>query len=65
MKDEAIKGLSQAERKDVFLALVEAQDGGLPVARSRQRVAKRFGLSEQQILGIEREGIEGKWPPLG
>jgi hypothetical protein len=57
--------LPQAERMEVFLALVEAQDRGMTVAGSRQAVARRFGLGEQQVQRIEREGIDGNWPPLG
>jgi hypothetical protein len=60
----AEKALSQAERMEVFLALVEAQDEAMSVARSREVVAKRFGVSERQVRRIEREGLDGDWPPL-
>ncbi len=56
--------LSQEERMEIFLALVKAQDE-MPVVRSRKVVAERFGVSEQQLRQIEREGLEGNWPPLG
>jgi hypothetical protein len=63
---------TEAQRKEVFLALVEAQDRLLPatrdrrltLAQSRQVVAERFGISEGQIRQIEQEGIDGDWPPL-
>ncbi len=58
------KALSQEERMQVFLALVEAQDGETTVAQSRQAVAERFGVTEQQVRQIEREGLDGNWPPL-
>ena len=61
----ADRPLSEAERKEVFLALVEAQDREMTVAGSRQAVAERFGLSEQQVRRIEREGLDGNWLPLG
>jgi hypothetical protein len=61
----ADRPLSQAERMGVFLALVEAQDREMTVAGSRQAVAERFGISEQQVRRIEREGLDGNWPPLG
>jgi hypothetical protein len=64
-RQEADRPLSQAERKEVFLALVEAQDREMTVAGSRQAVAERFGLSEQQVRRIEQEGLDGNWPPLG
>jgi hypothetical protein len=51
-------------RKEVFLALVEAQDQNISVKDSRADVAKRFGLTSTQVQIIEREGIDGQWPPL-
>jgi hypothetical protein len=58
------KPLSEEQRKEVFLALVDAQDHDMGVAQSRQHVAVRFGLSEQQVRNIEREGLDKGWPPL-
>lgn len=57
--------LSEDLRKEIFLALVEAQDGEMGVAESRSAVSERFGVSEDQVKQIEREGIEAQWPPLG
>jgi hypothetical protein len=57
--------LSLEQRMDVFLALVEAQDRNLSVAQSRKEVAERFGISEQLVRQVEREGLDGNWPPLG
>jgi hypothetical protein len=51
-------------RKEIFLALVTAQDGGTPVPASRQAVAAKFGLTEADVVRIEREGSEAGWPPL-
>ncbi len=51
-------------RKAAFLALVEAQDKGAAVAKSRRAVAKQFGISEEQVSKIEKEGLEKEWPPL-
>ena len=62
---DADKPLSLDERKAVFLALVEAQDAAMTVAQSRKTVAERFGLGEGQVRRIEREGLDGGWPPLG
>ena len=62
---EADKSLSLEQRMEVFLALVEAQDGRMTVPESRKATAERFGLSEQQVRRIEREGLDGDWPPLG
>jgi hypothetical protein len=55
---------SEARRKEIFFALVEVQDQDVGVARSRQVVAQRFGVSEQQVRQIEQEGLDQEWPPL-
>jgi hypothetical protein len=55
---------SEERRKEIFLALVEAQDRALSVAESRKQIAERFGVTESQIRQIEREGLEEEWPPL-
>ncbi len=51
-------------RKKIFLALVNAQDQNLEVGQSRKLMVERFCVSENQVLEIEREGIENQWPPL-
>ena len=63
-KHEANKVLSQEKRMKIFLALVEAQDGGMTVVGSRKVVAERFGVSVLQVQKIEQEGMDGNWPPL-
>ncbi len=55
---------SDARRKEVFLALVTAHDGEMPVAQSRNEIAQRFSITEAEVARIEREGLDGKWPPL-
>jgi hypothetical protein len=50
-------------RSALFLALVEAQDQGVPVPQSRRFIAERFDVREAQIRAIEREGLENDWPP--
>lgn len=56
--------LPEDRRKEVFRSLVEAQDQEMTVQQSRQLVAQRFGLSEAEVRQIEREGLDGLWPPL-
>jgi hypothetical protein len=56
--------LSEEERRSIFLALVEAQDGDRGVVKSRKEVAKRFGITDSQLRKIEQEGIDAEWPPL-
>ena len=56
--------LPEERRKELFLALVDAQDHDMPVAQSRKAIAQRFGVSEDQVRQIEREGLDNNWPPL-
>jgi DNA-directed RNA polymerase sigma subunit (sigma70/sigma32) len=65
MVDHPEKTLSDEQRKAIFLALVEAQDRAISVAQSRKVVAEQFNISEQRVRQIEREGLDGNWPPLG
>lgn len=58
------KRLPEERRKEVFLALVEAQDGDLGVPESREAVARHFDLSVAEVREIEREGLDAAWPPL-
>lgn len=51
-------------RQSIFLALVEAQDGGLSVKDSLVDVAQKFSLTVDEIKNIEREGLANQWPPL-
>ena len=56
--------LGEPQRKEIFEALVNAQDRAMAVAQSRQLIAERFGLTESQVRQIEREGLDHHWPPL-
>ncbi len=51
-------------RKEIFQALVDAQDQEMNVAQSRKFIAERFGVTENQVRQIEREGLDRQWPPL-
>jgi hypothetical protein len=61
---QAEEPLTEPRRKEIFLALVDAQDHEMTVAQSRKLIADRFGLAESQIRDIEREGLDNQWPPL-
>jgi 2-hydroxychromene-2-carboxylate isomerase len=56
--------LAETHRKEIFQALVEAQDQKMSVPQSRQAVAERFGISQKHLVAIEREGLDKEWPPL-
>jgi hypothetical protein len=57
--------LTEQQRKAIFAALVAAQDSGVDVAQSRDLVATQFGVTPEQVKGVEREGLTNEWPPLG
>ncbi len=63
-QDQDRKPLSEDHRKEIFLALVDAQDHEIDVAQSRRLVGQRFGISEGQVRQVEREGLDRRWPPL-
>lgn len=56
--------IPETRRKEVFLALVDAQDHEMTVTQSRKLIAEKFSLSEHQVREIEREGLDRQWPPL-
>jgi hypothetical protein len=56
--------LSEEQRREIFAALVAAQDGRMGVVKSRKEVAQRFGLTDRELRRIEEEGVDGDWPPL-
>jgi hypothetical protein len=56
--------LSKTRRREIFLALVDAQDRKMGVLESRRWIAKRFRVSDRQIRRIECEGLDRQWPPL-
>ena len=59
------KRLTVQQKKEIFLALVAAQDTGLiTVAQSQEHVAQEFDITEAQLRQIIEEGLEKEWPPL-
>jgi hypothetical protein len=40
----------------MFRLLVVCQDYGMSVREAREMIGRRFGLDEQQVRGLEREG---------
>jgi hypothetical protein len=56
--------LPEMRRKDIFRALVQAQDGGMSIEESHRYVAERFGVTEGQVRQVELEGVEIDWPRL-
>jgi hypothetical protein len=64
MPDTNDQQLTEERRKEIFFALVAAQDHDVGVANSRKQIEERFGVSEAQVRQIEREGLQNQWPPL-
>jgi hypothetical protein len=56
--------LPEARRREVFEALVKAQDRGMSVEWSRRTIAESFQVTPQRVAEIEREGLDNDWPPL-
>jgi len=59
-----LRELPEAERREIFLALVEAQDREPSVAKSREEISERFHITANQVRQIESEGVDNSWPPL-
>jgi hypothetical protein len=56
--------LSEPRRREIFEALVDAQDHDMTVAQSRKLIRERFSVTESQLRQIEEEGLDREWPPL-
>ncbi|VTR95506.1 unnamed protein product [Gemmata massiliana] len=64
MSDEA-EVLTLERRRELFAAVVAAQDEGLSVWDSRELIARRFGVDVEVVREVENEGLNRKWPPFG
>jgi hypothetical protein len=59
------KRLTLQQRREIFFALVAAQDSGtMSVSESRQHVINEHKITDVQLRQIEEEGLEKEWPPL-
>jgi hypothetical protein len=58
------QSLPEDRRREIFLTLVQAQDGGTAVAQSREATARQYGVTPQVVKAVEREGLDSGWPPL-
>jgi len=56
-----LRELPEAERREIFLALVETQDREPNVAKSREEISERFHITANQVRQIEAEGLENGW----
>lgn len=60
-----VSELAELRRREIFVALVAAQDEGLSVRESRATIARRFEVDVGTVTEVEDEGLDGKWPPFG
>jgi hypothetical protein len=58
------KRLTIQQRKEIFHALVAAQDSIHNVRKSYEMVTEQFEITENQLRQIEDEGLDKEWPPL-
>jgi hypothetical protein len=54
-------GIPEYIRQRMFHLLVTAQDMEMSVAESRRMITDKFGVSEDQVRRIEREGMQRGW----
>ena len=47
----------------IFKLLVAVQDSGVGVRKSRAHISMEFGLTPEEIVAIEEEGVARSWPP--
>ena len=59
-----LRELHEVDRREIFVRVVGMQDGGATVGDVRASVAAKYGLSADDIVEIETEGISKQWPPL-
>ena len=52
-------------RREIFAALVAAQDTAKSLHEAKQGIVARFGVTWQVVDQVEREGLDKGWPPLG
>jgi hypothetical protein len=64
MPEKQVEQLTEEERREIFKALVEAQDQAVGVEESRKLISERFGVPSDQVCLIEKEGLKEEWPPL-
>jgi hypothetical protein len=56
--------MTDDQKKEIFEALVAAQDEKLSVADSRAHIAAKYELTVEQVKEVEELGLKKRWPPL-
>ena len=62
--ENEVATITVEQRRAIFRAVLDAQDAGASVAKSRGDAARQFSVSVDDVKAIEEEGLERQWPPL-
>ena len=65
MDHAGTEAMNTERMQDLFRELVDLQDSGTDVKRSRSTVAANYKVELAEVMEIERRGISERWPPLG
>jgi hypothetical protein len=65
MREELVMELAEEQRREMFAALVVAQDKKMGVKESREAIAGQYGVDVKTVCKVEDEGVENNWPPFG
>jgi len=59
------KRLTLTQRREIFHALVSAQDTHtMSIPDSKRHVTQSFSITDDQLEKIVEEGVDKEWPPL-
>ncbi len=61
---EEPSGRTESRRMEIFKRLVALQDSSVGVRESHVHISFEFGLSPEEAVAIEKEGVARNWPPL-
>ena len=61
-QEKANEPLLEFRRKEIFVALVDAQDQRMDVAQSRKLMVERFHVTDKEVCQIELEGMAKSLP---
>ena len=63
-QQDTVDSIPLERRQEIFLDVVEAQDTGMSVEKSRNEITRKYAVTVDQLKSIEKEGLAKQWPPL-
>jgi hypothetical protein len=54
--------LTLSDRMTMFKELVRVEDLGLPLPQARRLIARRYDVTEGDVLDLIEEGLARDWP---